>query len=80
MIRQDIETIAATARQTLASAGLTGSDVDVCFLTGGCSLVPAVAACFRELFPGDRLSTEGDAFTSVASGLALYGLETAEMG
>ncbi len=74
MIAEDIEAIAAAAEQTLASARLDASEVDVCFLTGGCSLVPAVASRFRKLFPGGRLSTEGDAFSSVASGLALYGL------
>jgi hypothetical chaperone protein len=74
MVRDDIARISETARQTLADAGRTAADVDVCFLTGGCSLVPAVSARFGEIFPG-KLSTEGDAFTSVASGLALYGLE-----
>jgi hypothetical chaperone protein len=74
MIREHVDTIVDTARETVASAGLAPGDVDVCFLTGGCSLVPVLGARFQELFPG-RLSTEGDAFTSVAAGLALYGLE-----
>jgi hypothetical chaperone protein len=78
MIREDVDMIAATAGQTVASAGLAATDVDVCFLTGGCSLVPAVGARFRALFPDGRVSTEGDAFTSVAAGLALYGLEGPE--
>ena len=76
MVRDDIARIADTAVQTVAEAGRTPGDVDVCFMTGGCSLVPAVSARFGEIFPG-KLSTEGDAFTSVASGLALYGLEAA---
>jgi hypothetical chaperone protein len=74
MIHADIEQMSVTASETIASAGLAPEDVDVCFMTGGCSLVPAVAARFRALLPGERLSTEGDAFTSVVAGLALYGL------
>jgi hypothetical chaperone protein len=74
MVSDDIARIAETVEQTLAAAGRTPRDVDVCFMTGGCSLVPAVSARFGQIFPG-KLSTEGDAFTSVASGLALYGLE-----
>jgi hypothetical chaperone protein len=75
MIAGDIDGIVATAGETLAAAGIGPKEVDVCFLTGGCSLVPAAAARFDALFPGGRLSTQGDAFTSVACGLALYGLE-----
>ena len=74
MIRADIDGMAEAARTTIADAGLAPDDVDVCFLTGGCSLVPSVAARFGALLPRGRLSTEGDAFTSVAAGLALYGL------
>ncbi len=74
MIAADVDQILGTAAETLATAGMKTSDVDVCFLTGGCSLVPMVAARFAGLFPSGRLSTEGDAFTSVASGLAIYGL------
>jgi hypothetical protein len=50
--------------------------VDICFLTGGCSLVPAMVSRFGQLFSNGRLSTEGDTFTSVASGLAIWDLET----
>jgi hypothetical chaperone protein len=74
MIAADIDGVAATASETVAGAGLGPADIDVCFLTGGCSLVPAVGARFAALYPGGRLSTQGDAFTSVACGLALYGL------
>ncbi len=71
MIAADVDRIAATASETVVSAGLDPAEVDICFLTGGCSLVPAVSERFAALLPGGRLSTEGDAFTSVAQGLAL---------
>jgi len=78
MVQADIDRMVATARDTIQAAGCAPGDVDVCFLTGGCSLVPAVAAQFRSLLPAGRLSTEGDAFTSVAAGLALLGLDAGE--
>ncbi len=54
----------------LASAGLEARQVDYVFLTGGTSLVPAVRRVFTSRFGEDRVHG-GEAFTSVAHGLAL---------
>lgn len=57
----------------LSRLSLGHDDVDVVFLTGGTSLVPAVRRLFSDRF-GDRL-LPGDAFASVGHGL---GVEAAE--
>ncbi len=77
MIAEHVEGMAGSAADTLRAAGLTGAGIDSCFLTGGCSLVPAVARRFARVVAPDRLRTRGDTFTSVASGLALFGLRDA---
>lgn len=59
----------AVLRDT-ARAG--GGAVDVVFMTGGSSLVPAVRAMFEARFGADRIQA-GDEFQSVAKGLALIG-------
>jgi hypothetical chaperone protein len=53
----------------LAKAGISATEVDHVFLTGGTSLVPAVKRIFAERFKEANVSS-GDAFTSVAQGLA----------
>jgi hypothetical chaperone protein len=50
-----------------------GGDIDVVFMTGGSSLVPAVRRMFEVRFGTDRIQA-GDEFQSVAKGLALIGL------
>lgn len=75
MIDDDVELMVRAALDTLAEAGIDGMDVDACFLTGGCSLVPAVFSRFAAIVQPGRLSTRSDTFTSVASGLALYGMD-----
>lgn len=47
-------------------------EVDVVFMTGGSSLVPAVRRMFEHRFGADRIQA-GDEFQSVAKGLALIG-------
>lgn len=59
--------------ELLASLSLAPADISVVFLTGGSSLVPAVARLFRARF-GDRI-VDRDVFTSVGLGL---GIEAAE--
>jgi len=76
MIEDDVERMVRSALDTLSDAGVDGMDVDACFLTGGCSLVPSVLRRFTSLVQPGRLSTRGDTFTSVASGLALYGMDS----
>jgi hypothetical chaperone protein len=57
----------------LADTRKAGAEVDVVFMTGGTSLVPAVRRRFEARFGADRIQA-GDEFQSVAKGLALIGL------
>jgi len=50
-----------------------GAGIDVVFLTGGSSLVPAVRGLFERRFGAERIHA-GNEFQSVAMGLALIGL------
>jgi hypothetical chaperone protein len=56
----------------LKSSGAEAKDVDMVFLTGGSSFVPAVRRIFESRFGADRIRA-GNEFTSVARGLALKG-------
>jgi hypothetical chaperone protein len=56
------------------SSGISGSDVDMVFLTGGSSFVPAVRRIFEQRFGADKIRS-GNEFTSVARGLALKAAE-----
>jgi hypothetical chaperone protein len=58
----------------LRNTGTKAQDVDVVFLTGGSSFVPAVRRIFVSRFGADRIRTGGE-FTSVARGLALRAAE-----
>jgi hypothetical chaperone protein len=51
-------------------AGLKGSDIDTVFLTGGSSGIPSFKRALGAAVPEARM-VEGDAFGSVAAGLAL---------
>ena len=57
-------------RQALDAASLTPDDVDAVMHTGGSSLIPCFRRMLAETF-GPRKLLDQDAFTSVASGLAL---------
>ncbi len=56
--------------ELLRKVGVQAAQVDRVFLTGGTSLVPAVRRVFTQRFGEDRVHS-GEAFTSVAYGLAL---------
>jgi hypothetical chaperone protein len=56
--------------ELLQRAGVAPGEVDRVFLTGGTSLVPAVQRVFTQRFGRERVQS-GEAFTSVAYGLAL---------
>ena len=56
----------------LRSSGVEARDVDMVFLTGGSSFVPAVRRIFESRFGAERIRA-GNEFTSVARGLALKG-------
>ena len=68
-IAPDVTRIGETIDSVLAEAGTAASAVDAVFLTGGTSFVPAVRRLFEHRFAPERIH-EGDAFQSVASGLA----------
>ncbi len=69
-IAEDIAAIGGAMDGALAKAGLGDADLDAVFMTGGTSHVPAVRSLFTERFGPDRIHV-GNAFQSVASGLAL---------
>lgn len=74
-ISEELEQIAACVDSLLRGCGVVPADVDMVFLTGGSSLVPAVRKIFETRFGGERLRT-GNEFTSVARGLALKAADT----
>ncbi|MGC2559122.1 MAG: Hsp70 family protein, partial [Terriglobales bacterium] len=69
-ISDEIEQITTCVDSLLSSSGVHPKDVDMVFLTGGSSFVPAVRKIFEERF-GEKRIRGGNEFTSVARGLAL---------
>ncbi len=69
-IWEELDKIAVCVDSLLLSANVGAKDVDVVFLTGGSSFVPAVRAIFESRFGRERIRS-GNEFTSVARGLAL---------
>jgi hypothetical chaperone protein len=76
MIADQLAAIENCVMQLFHSTGVEMRDVDRVFLTGGTSFVPAVRRIFESRFGAERVKT-GEAFTSVARGLALRAEETA---
>jgi len=70
-IARDIKKIEACVGRLLVASGCNTSDIDLVFMTGGTSFVPAVRAIFEHRFGMSKLRY-GDEFVSVAKGLALY--------
>jgi hypothetical chaperone protein len=62
----------------MATSGARAEDVDMVFLTGGSSFVPAVRRIFETRFGASRIRT-GNEFTSVARGLAVKAAERHEL-
>jgi hypothetical chaperone protein len=58
----------------LNASAVKPKNVDMVFLTGGSSFVPAVKRIFEARFGAKRIRA-GNEFTSVARGLALKALE-----
>jgi hypothetical chaperone protein len=56
----------------LGNAGVSSTEIDKVFLTGGSSFIPAVQQVFLDRFEQRRIVT-GHQFESIASGLALIG-------
>jgi hypothetical chaperone protein len=73
-IAPHLHAVAQCVERLLNHCGVTESDVDSVFLTGGSSFVPAVRHLFAERFGAERLRG-GDELTTVAKGLALRALD-----
>jgi hypothetical chaperone protein len=73
-IGEDVGTLERCIDGLLAECGVAAGDVDVVFLTGGSSFVPAVRRIFDTRFGAARVRS-GNEFTSVARGLALRAAE-----
>jgi hypothetical chaperone protein len=69
-IADELAAIESSMNNLLSKTGAEARDVDMVFLTGGSSFVPAVRRIFEEHFGAQKIRT-GDEFTSVARGLAL---------
>jgi hypothetical chaperone protein len=68
-IADELNQISECVDNLLSVSGVDGKDIDMVFLTGGSSFIPAVRRIFETRF-GRRIQT-GNEFTSVARGLAL---------
>ena len=77
-IADELLAIEACVSALLQSTGVDIREVDRVFLTGGTSFVPAVRRIFEDRFGADRVRT-GEAFTSVARGLALRAEQSAAL-
>ncbi|HEY5225467.1 MAG TPA: Hsp70 family protein [Methylovirgula sp.] len=75
-IAADLDKIAVAMDAAVAGAGLESADIDAVFMTGGTSFVPAIRRLFTDRFGKERIHL-GDAFQSVASGLALLAADRA---
>lgn len=73
-IAAELDEIRRTVDDTFRRAGLSDTDIDKVYLTGGSSFVPAVRAIFTDRF-GPRKVHRGSEFESIAQGLALVGAE-----
>jgi hypothetical chaperone protein len=73
-IAPELAAIERAVDEALERSGLRAGEVDRIFLTGGSSFVPAVRDIFHRRFDPAKIETGGE-FESIASGLALIGLE-----
>ena len=73
-ISDELAQIAQCVDSLLNSSGILPKDVDMVFLTGGSSFVPAVRRIFETRF-GEKRIRGGNEFTSVAHGLALKAMD-----
>jgi hypothetical chaperone protein len=73
-IAEELGRIAECVDALLKSSGVAAKDVNMVFLTGGSSFVPAVRRIFETRF-GEKRIRGGNEFTSVARGLALKALD-----
>jgi hypothetical chaperone protein len=73
-ISEELEQISRCVDSLLSCSGALPKDVDMVFLTGGSSFVPAVRRIFEMRFGRKRIRG-GNEFTSVARGLALKAMD-----
>jgi hypothetical chaperone protein len=71
---EELGQIAGCVDSLLSSSGVLPRDVEMVFLTGGSSFVPAVRRIFETRF-GEKRIRGGNEFTSVARGLALKAMD-----
>jgi len=69
-IAPELDSMSSSLDELMEKTNTSRAAVGHVFLTGGTSLVPAVRRIFTSRFGNDRVSS-GEAFTSVAHGLAL---------
>lgn len=70
IIKNDLVEIERVLKRALTKAGIEAKDLDVVATTGGSSLIPVVHQQLIDMFGKEKIK-ESDAFTSVASGLAI---------
>ncbi|MBN8821974.1 MULTISPECIES: Hsp70 family protein [unclassified Spirosoma] len=68
-IQNDVDKIAASARQCLQDAGVRNEDIDLVILTGGSTEVHSVQVAFKQLFPNAAIADQNK-LSSVGLGLA----------
>ncbi len=74
-ISEELQAIEDSVDALLRKSGVGAKEVDAVFLTGGSSFVPAVRRIFESRFGQEKIRSGGE-FTSVASGLALRGMDS----
>jgi hypothetical chaperone protein len=74
-ISEELEQIARCVDSLLSCSGVLHKDVNMVFLTGGSSFVPAVRKIFETRF-GKKRIRGGNEFTSVARGFALKAMDS----
>lgn len=70
IIKNDLSDIKELLLESISTAGLEVKDINVVATTGGSSLVPSVLSLLSDIF-GESKIQKSDAFTGVASGLAI---------
>jgi hypothetical chaperone protein len=73
-IEPELQLMESCVDRLLGTTGVSASDIDHVFLTGGSSFVPAVRNIFTERFGAGKI-TGGEELTSVATGLSLRAAE-----
>lgn len=73
-IKEELDAMSGCVDRLMTASGLSCTEIDRVFLTGGSSFVPAVKQIFTDRFGAGKV-TGGEELTSVATGLALRARE-----